>query len=246
MAQPTDRASFKEYCLRKLGHPLLEINVTEEQVEDRIDQALIYYADYHFDGSEHTYLKHQITQADVDNGYIPVSNNVMGIVGVFDVGKGFSSSNMFDFRYQMALHDLWDLSNVQLQYYTTAMMYVSMVEEVIVGSPLIRYNRHVNKLHIDMDWARLNVGEYIVVEAYITVDPDTYPDVWKDRWLQEYASILIKEQWGNNLTKFTGMQLPGGVQFNGERILQDAMEARRKMEDEMINSFSLPAIDMIG
>jgi hypothetical protein len=246
MAQPTTKAEFKEWCLRKLGKPVIEINVDQDQVDDRVDEALSYYWDYHFDGAERIFFKHQVTSDDRTNGYITVPENIIGVVNLFDIGDALSTNNLFNIRYQFALNEIYDLSNYNLSNYYMAMQHIQFLEELLVGKQPLRYNRNVNKLHIDMDWAKVDVGNYIIAEAYQVVDPATYADVWKDRWLQNYATAKIKYQWGSNLTKFEGMQLPGGVSFNGMQILQDAQEEIRRLEEEMIVSYSLPVSDMIG
>lgn len=246
MAQPTTRAEFKEWCLRKLGKPVIEINVDQDQVDDRVDEALSYYWDYHFDGAERIFFKHQVTSNNITDGYISVPENIIGVINLFDIGDALSTNNLFNIRYQFALNEIYDLSNYNLSNYYLAMQHIQFLEELLVGKQPLRYNRHVNKLYIDMDWAKVDVGDYIIAEAYQVVDPNVYADVWKDRWLQNYATAKIKYQWGSNLTKFEGMQLPGGVTFNGERILSDAQEEIRRLEDEMIISYSLPVMDMIG
>lgn len=246
MAQPTTRADFKEWCLRKLGKPVIEINVDDDQVEDRIDESLSYYWDYHFDGTERTFLKHVVTADNKTNKYIAVPENIIGVINLFDIGDSLSVNNLFNIRYQFALNDIYDMSNYSLTHYMMAMQHIQFIEELLVGKQPIRYNRHVNRLYIDMDWNRIDVGDYIVAECYQIVDPATYPDVYKDRWLQNYCSAKIKYQWGTNLTKFIGMQLPGGVQFNGEQILNDAQAEIQRLEEEMINSYSLPVMDMVG
>ena len=246
MAQPTTKAEFKEWCLRKLGKPVIEINVDQDQVEDRVDEALSYYWDYHFDGTERTFFKHVVTDDDKTNGYITVPENIIGVVNLFDIGDALSTNNLFNIRYQFALNEIYDLSNYNLSNYYLAMQHIQFLEEILVGKQPLRYNRHVNKLYIDMDWAKVNTGQYIIAEAYNIVDPNTYADVWKDRWLQNYATAKIKYQWGSNLTKFEGMQLPGGVTFNGAQILQDSQAEIEKLEEDMITSYSLPVVDMIG
>lgn len=246
MAQPTDKDSFKEWCLRKLGKPVIEINVDDDQVDDRVDEAISYWNDYHFDGVEKMFLKHQLTSDDISNQYITIPENIIGVINIFDIGDALSVNNLFNIRYQFALNDIYDMSNYRLQEYMMAMQNIQFIEEMLVGKQPIRYNRHVNKLHIDMDWQRVNIGDYIVAECYQVLDQETYTDMWKDRWLQNYASAKIKYQWGSNLTKFSGMQLPGGLQFNGEQILQDAQAEIQRLEEEMISSYSLPVMDMIG
>lgn len=247
MATPTTKAEFKEYCLRKLGKPVIEINVDDDQVDDRIDEAIRYYWDYHFDGSDRIYYKHQVTSDDVANKYITLPENIIGAVKVFQIGDpSIRADDLFNIRYQIALNDLYTLTNVSLVPYYMVMEHLALVTELLVGQQPIRYQRHKDRLYVDMDWNTVPVGTYLLVEAYEVIDPAVYTDAWNDRWLQNYATALIKRQWGSNLTKFTGMSLPGGVQFNGEKIYDDATEEIRRMEDEMISSYSLPVLDMIG
>lgn len=247
MAVPTTKAEFKAYCLRKLGAPVIEINVDDDQVDDRVDEALRYYWDYHFDGSEKIYYKHQVTEQDRQNKYITLPENVIGAVSVFSLGDPMvRSDDLFNIRYQIALNDLYTLTSVSMIPYYMVMEHLSLITEMLVGKHPIRYSRHKDRLYVDMDWNTVKNGEYLLVEAYEVVDPDVYTDAWNDRWLQNYATALIKRQWGSNLTKFTGMSLPGGVQFNGEKIYNDAVDEIAKMEQEMVSSYSLPVLDMIG
>lgn len=247
MAVPASRSEFKEYCLRKLGKPVIEINVDDDQVEDRIDECIKYYWDYHFDGTEKTYYRHQITEQTKTDKYITLPENIIGAVRIFQIGDpSIRASDMFNIRYQITLNDLYQLTTVSLLPYYMAMQHLGTITELLVGQQPIRYNRHTDKLYIDMDWTKIDVGQYILVEAYEVIDPETYTDAWGDRWLQEYCTQKIKYQWGTNLTKFIGLQLPGGVQFNGEKIMDDAEKAIEKLEQEMISSYSLPVADMIG
>lgn len=247
MTTPTDRASFKEYCLRKLGKPVIEINVDEDQVDDRVDEALRYYWDYHFDGSDKVYYKHMVTDTDKANKYITLPENIIGAVSVFSIADpSIRSDDLFNIRYQIALNDLYTLTSVSMVPYYMVMEHLALVSEMLVGKQPIRYARHKDRLYVDTDWGNLGAGDFILVEAYEVVDPDVYTDAWNDRWLQNYATALIKRQWGSNLTKFTGMSLPGGVQFNGEKIYNDAVDEITKMEQEMVSSYSLPVLDMIG
>ena len=242
----SSRDDFKEYCLRKLGKPVIEINVDDDQVEDRVDEALKYYWDYHFDGTEKVFYKKQITEEDIANKYITLPQNIIGAVSIFDIGDYIATNNLFNIRYQIALNDLYTLTYQSMVPYYMAFQHIQLLEQLLVGKQPIRYNRNTNKLFVDTDWNKLTAGYFLVVEAYSIVDPADYTDVWNDRWLQRYATELIKKQWGSNLTKFVGMQLPGGITFNGEKIYNDAHEALEKLESEMITSYSLPVTDMIG
>jgi hypothetical protein len=246
MAVPNSRESFKQYCLRKLGAPVIEINVDDDQVEDRIDEALLYFADYHFDGTEKIYYKYQVNSTDRTNKYITMPDNIIGAVNLFPIGQGLNTNNLFNIRYQIALNDLYTLTSVSMVPYYMALTHVQFLEQMLVGQQPIRYNRHVNRLYIDTDWSIVNDGDFIIVEAYQVVDPNTFTKTWGDRWLARYAEALIKQQWGQNLKKYQGMQLPGGLTFNGQKIYDEATEERRALELEMITSYSLPNTDMIG
>ena len=246
MASPTTRSEFKAYCLRKLGAPVIEINVDDDQVEDRIDEALKYYWDYHFDGTERIYYKHQVTANNISQGYISLPENIIGAVRIFDVSGSMVTNNIFDIRYQIALNDMYTLTSVSMIPYYMAFQHIQLLEQLLVGQQPIRYNRHNDKLYVDMNWDKVNEGSFLIVEAYQILDPDEYTDAWSDRWLTRYATALIKKQWGTNLTKFTGMQLPGGVQFNGDKIYNDAVAEIEQMEKDMATSYSLPAFDLIG
>ena len=173
-------------------------------------------------------------------------DNIIGAVNIFPVGQALNTNNLFNIRYQIALNDLYDLTATTLVPYYLAMQHIQFLEQMLVGMQPIRYNRHMNRLYVDMDWNKVNVGEYLVAEAYQIVDPDVYTDAWGDRWLQRYATALIKRQWGSNLTKFIGVQLPGGMQFNGQKIYDDAVNEIDELEHEMVMNYSLPLSDMIG
>lgn len=247
MAVPASRQQFKDYCLRKLGFPVIEINVDDDQVEDRIDEALNYFWDYHFDGAEKIYYKHQVTAADKQNKYIILPDNIIGAVSIFSIGDpAIRADDLFNIRYQIALNDLYTLTSVSMIPYYMAMQHLATISELLVGKQPIRYNRLRNQLYIDMDWNNVVEGEFLLVEAYQIVDPEEFTDAWGERWLQNYATALIKKQWGTNLKKFTGMQLPGGIQFNGQQIYDEADQEIKEFEREMVTNLSLPALDMIG
>jgi len=247
MAVPTTRSTFKDYCLRRLGYPVIDINVDEEQLQDRIDDALAKFRDYHYDGTERVLLPYQLTEEDRTNKYISLDENIVGVTRVLDIGDAINSSNLFNIRYQMHLNDLFDFSSSSYVSYVMAMRHVETLEEIFVGSKPIRFNRHVDRLYIDMKWDEdISVGEYMIIDGYRTIEPETYADVWNDPWLKKYATALIKRQWGENLKKFEGMQLPGGITFNGQKIWEEATDEINKIEEELTNSYSLPVMDMIG
>ena len=247
MAQPTTREQFKGWILRKLGAPVIEINVSDEQIDDRVDEAVDFWRDYHYNGSQLVYMKHQITQEDKDNGYITLPTTILGISGIFNMQSSISTGGgIFNVQYQFVLNNLEDITGYNITNYFMSMQHLEFLQEMLVGRPMIRYNKHVNKLWIDSGSESIAVGEYIIIEAYDVIDGSTYGDVWSDRFLQNYAAALVKEQWGSNLTKFTGMQLVGGVSFNGEQILSDAREERKAMEEEAVQNLQPLSYNYIG
>jgi hypothetical protein len=246
VALPASRQEFKAYCLRRVGAPVTQINVDDDQVEDRINDALNIYWDIHFDGTEKMYYKAPITSDAIANKYITLPDNIIGAINIFPIGSSLSTNNLFNIRYQIALNDLYDLTATSMVPYYMAMQHIQLLEQLLVGQQPMRYNRRTNKCYIDMDWNKVNVGEFILVEAYQIVDPDTYTKVWSDRWLLAYATQLIKQQWGENLIKFQDVSLPGGMRFNGEKIYNDATAELQKMEASMLTGFSTPVSMFMG
>lgn len=247
MSVPTTRSEFIDFCLRKLGDPVIEINVSNTQIEDRVDEALSFFYDYHYDGTELIYYKHLIDANTVSTQAVEVPDSIIGVTKVFEVGDpSTSGGDIFNIRYQIALNDLYSLTSISMIPYYMTMQHLALVQEMLVGKTPIRFNRHRNIVHLDKAKASLDEGSYLLFECYRVVNPTDFPNVWKDRWLQNYATALIKRQWGSNLTKFTGLQLPGGVQFNGEKILDDAVNEIQRMEEEMATKYSLPPMDEVG
>lgn len=246
MALPTNRQEFKEYCLRKLGKPVIEINLDDDQIEDRIDEALRYFFDYHFDGSDKIYYKAQVTQQDITNRYITMPDNVIGVVNIFEIGQALNTNNLFNIRYQIALNDLYTLTSVSMVPYYMSLQHIQFLEQMLVGRQPLRYNRHQNRCYIDMDWNIVNPGDYLIIEAYQIVDPDVFTRAWGDRWLARYAECLMKENWGNNIKKYKNMKLTSGIMFDGQSIYNEAVKEREKLEKEMMFTNAMPATDMIG
>jgi hypothetical protein len=312
MATPSTRTQFKDYCLRRLGWPVLQINVDDDQVEDRIDDALSFFNDYHWDGVEKIYMKHKITDLDRSRRWIYCPDAVTSVTGVLPFDDSNSSINMFDLRYQLRLHDLYDFTSVSYVSYEITMQHIRSLQLLFAGTPQFRFNRHQNKVFLDIDWDRdLQTGEYVVIECYRKLVPDTITltgtvtgntssntiigygtrfdqevlendiitigseskqirhinsatqmtvidplsavsdnvsvttagisDVWNDRTLKKYATALIKRQWGENMKKFGGIQMPGGVTLNGKEIWDEAQAEIDKIEEDMHNFNSLPS-----
>jgi hypothetical protein len=247
MATVTTRQGLKDYCLRRLGAPVIEINVDDDQVEDRIDDAFQFYREYHYDAVEMVYLKHQFTTQDITNQYISVPDTVVGVSRILPFSNKSDGTNIFSIRYQILLNDLYSLMSTNIIYYYQVKQELELINQVLVGTKPIRFNRHMNRLYMDMDWTADAVpGDFIVVECYRILDPETYRDVYNDMFLKRYCTALIKRQWGENLKKFNGVQLPGGVTINADQIYQDALTDITQIESEMQSRFELPVDFMTG
>lgn len=244
---PANRQQFKEYCLRQLGSPVIDIEVDNDQIEDRIDEALTFFREYHYSGTERTFLKHEITATDVKNRYIEVNDTVFAINRVFGLSDTLlSGSNLFNVQYEITLNDLYNFTSESLVPYYLAQRHYELLDFFFARDSSFRFNLHTNKLYIDTNWdENLVAGGFVVADAYVFVDPATYTSLWGERWLQRYCTALIKKQWGSHLKKFT-TTLPGGMQVNGEAIYSEAIEEIGVLEEKMIRAYSLPADVMIG
>jgi hypothetical protein len=251
MATITNRQDFKDYCLRRLGFPVIDINIDDAQVEDRIDDALQYWQDYHFDGLQKVYYIKAIGQTEIDQKYIDLSdardaaNNrleIVGITRIFPVTDSQATVNMFDLRYQLRLNELYDFTSASYINYTLTMQHLRSLELLFVGEVPIRYQRHMERLYIDWAWGaqQAPVGTVVIAEAYAIINPDVYNQVWNDRWLKEYATALVKRSWGANLKKFNNLQLPGGVTLNGDKIYDEAFEEIKALEEKMASEYFAP------
>ena len=287
MAQPTTRTEFKEYVLRKLGAPVLDINLASEQCEDLIDDALQFFYERHFDGVQQCYLKYQITDDDVLRGearppgttgasqtgittttvtqdmptkgstdfswyensnYIPIPNHVIGINKIFqyDNAQSISVSNMFSFKYQLFLNDIYYWGQTDLLSYSMTMSYLETMNFLLNTHKQIRFNQRQDRLYLDVDWSDIKAKDYIIIDCWRTVDPVDYPRVWNDSFLKPYATALFKKQWGQNLIKFQGVKLPGGIEFNGRQLYDDGQREIDEIISKMSQTYELPPLDLIG
>ena len=267
MAKPTSKNELIEYALRKLGAPVIEINVDIEQAEDRVDEALQFFTERHFDGVEKVYFSHELTQSDIDNRYIntndigkpkgfpdsgPTGTDIVSVLKVFRFGALRGVQSMFDIRYQMALSDYFGIntglgyaSSLGLASFDSAKRYINMIEDYFQNEKQIRFSKVTNRLLIDSDLdEQINVGDFLIVEAYAALDPDKFTEIYNDRLFKKYVTALIKKQWGANLSKFAGVQLPGGVQLNGPQIYAEAVSEIQIIEQEFYSQYELP-IDFI-
>jgi hypothetical protein len=312
------RDGLKQYCLRALGAPVLEINVDEDQLEDRLDEALDYWRLYHYEGIEQIYMKHQIRASEItlstaaasnfqiadritgqtsgataevcretsressgtlllvknvvgtftanetisngtqtavlssitlreyDNKYIEIPDLVYGVTKVLSIGMASSSKNIFDLQYQLRLNDLYDLTSTSIIYYKTVMQHLALLDLELNGHTSFRFNRTQNRLYLDINWAQdIPLGDYIIVQGYRALDPTTWTKVWNEPWLKHYVTALFKKQWATNLKKFQGIQLPGGVTLDGDKLYDEATSEIKELEDEL-QSKSAPLDFFLG
>jgi hypothetical protein len=251
MPSVNSRQALIDYCLRRLGFPVIEINIDQDQIDDRIDDAIQYWQDYHFDGLQKVYYIKTITQTEITNKYVNLSNvrdaanntlDIVGVTRIFPINDSQATINMFDLRYQLRLNELYDFTSASYVNYTLTQQHLRSLELLFTGEVPIRFQRHMQRLFIDWAWgtSEAPAGAIMVIESYANIDASVYNRVWNDRWVKEYATALIKRSWGNNLKKFSGLQLPGGVTLNGDKIYEEAVEEIRNLESQMETQYGAP------
>ena len=285
MAKPASKTELKQYCLRQLGAPVLEINVADEQIDDLMDDALQYFQERHFDGVERMYLKHQLTQDEVDRGqasneadstntvgivttsatstnisgygttvtnwyensnFLQVPDSVIGIEKVFKFDSSTISTGMFSIKYQLFLNDLYQFSSLDLLQYAMTKTYLEDIDRLLTTDKQIRFNQRQDRLYLDIDWSAEDKDNWLVIECFRIVDPNSFTGIYNDSFLKRYLTALIKRQWGQNLIKFTGVKLPGGIELNGREIYDDALRELQMIKEEMSSTYELPPLDFIG
>lgn len=281
MAKPSSRQQLVDYCLRKLGAPILEINVDDDQIDDLVDDALQYFHERHFDGVERMYLKYQITQEDIDRGsanakspvgsgivtttgtsnvngvsktfnfyessnYIQVPDSVIGVEKIFKFNASTISSGMFSIKYQLFLNDLYYFNSIQLLQYSMVKTYLEDIDFLLTTDKQIRFNKRQNRLYLDFNWEGLQAGDFLVIDCYRILDPNSFTKVYNDSFLKQYLTSLMKKQWGQNLIKFRGVKLPGGIELNGRELYEDGERELESIKQKMTLEYELPPYDFIG
>ena len=271
MAIPSTRNGFRDYCKRALGFGVIDINVSDAQVEDRIDEGLQYFAQYHYDGVERMYLKYKVTEDDITRSranetttatdtkdgnvtasflegrnFIPMPSSIVSVIQIFPFDNQVTN-NMFDIRYQLRLNDLYDFSSTSIIHYEMTMRHLDYLSHILVGEIPIRFNQHQNRLYLDMDFQNaIDADQFLIIECYRKVDPETYTDIYDDIYLKRYVTALIKRQWGANLSKFNGVTMLGGVTMNGAEIYTQAQEEITRLEEQIQLAFETPIDYMMG
>ena len=278
MSKPTTRQGLVDYCLRRLGAPVLEINVDDDQIDDLVDDAIQYFNERHYDGVEKMYLKYKITDDDVARGrasgtngvgivtttatsagiasttfnfyetsnFIQVPDSVIGIEKIFKFDTSSISGGMFSIKYQLFLNDLYYFNSVELLQYAMVKSYLEDIDFLLTTDKQVRFNKRQDRLYLDIDWGSQSANDFIVIECYRALDPASFTQIYNDSFVKKYLTSLIKRQWGQNLIKFNGVKLPGGIELNGRQIYEDAERELEDIKQRMASEYELPPLDMIG
>ena len=279
MAKPSTRQGLIDYCFRRLGAPVLEINVDDDQVDDLVDDAIQFYNERHFDGVERMYLKYHLTQDDIDRGraggaggvgiattsatstivgtattfsfyensnYLQVPDSVIGIEKIFKFDTSSISGGMFSIKYQLFLNDLYYFNSVELLQYSMVKTYLEDIDFLLTTDKQIRFNKRQDRLYLDLDWSAQEKDTYLVIDCYRALDPADFNQVYNDSFVKQYLTALIKRQWGQNLIKFRGVKLPGGIELNGREIYEDGEREIESLRTRMMQDYELPPYDFIG
>lgn len=241
---PNSRISYIEYIKRKLGYPVIDLNLEQDQIEMVVDDALKYFREYHYDATERTYLQHVLTHTDITNRYIPCDTSIVTVVKC--LYKTIENFSLFSFQYQFRLQDFYNFSNVSMQNYVINQQRLSLLDFLLDVDPVVNFTRHTNRIYCNLDWNSLAVGDAIIFEVYKAIDENTFPQVFNDKWFLKYGTALLKLQWGTNLKKYSGTQLVGGTVLNGKEIYDEAMEEIKLLEESVRNDYQMPARIMVG
>ena len=276
MAQPSSRQGLIDYAKRQLGYPVLEINVADEQFNDLLDDAVQIYQERHYDGIARMYLKYKITQEDVDRGrargageslgitttsatgagttfnfeentnFLQMPPSVVGVNQIFKIRSDTVYDGLFNIKYQLFLNDLYQFGSIDLLQYSMVQTYLEDITFLLNPDMRYRFNIRQDRLYIDADWASLTSGDYFIIDCFRILDPEDFPRVWNDPFIKKYLTATSKKQWGQNLMKFQGVQLPGGVQLNGREIYEDGVKELAYLEERMPLQYEMPPLDVIG
>ena len=290
MAKPATRQQLIDYCFRKLGAPVLEINVDDDQIDDLVDDAIQLFNERHFDGVERMYLKYEITQGDIDRGigaevpgedtpnsktgvgivtttttstsipgygtttttfyensnFLQIPDSVVGVNKIFKFDTSSISGSMFSIKYQLFLNDLYYFNSVELLQYSMTKTRLEDIDFLLTPEAQVRFNKRQDRLYLDIDWASQTVGNFLVLDCHRALDPDNFTQVYNDYFVKLYLTALIKRQWGQNLIKFRGVKLPGGLELNGREIYDDAERDLERIKEKMMLEYELPPLDFIG
>jgi len=279
MAKPTTKQELVDYCLRRLGAPVLEINVADEQIDDLVDDTIQYFNERHYDGVERMYLKYKISEDDINRGkatgtdgvgivttsgtstivgaattfnyyetsnYIQIPDSVIGIEKIFRFDTSSISGGMFSIKYQLFLNDLYYFNSVELLQYAMTKSYLEDIDFLLTTDKQVRFNKRQNRLYLDIDWKAQTKDTFLVLDCYRALDPEDFSKIYNDSFVKLYLTALIKRQWGQNLIKFQGVKLPGGIELNGRQLYEDGERELQEIKQKMSMEYELPPYDFIG
>ena len=264
--RPATKTELRDYALRRLGFPTIDINVATTQLDDLIEEAIDYYQEYHYNGSYKTFIKIEVTEAiktaaqasaqigstawyegteyvDLPPGVLSI-NKVYSQIGASSVVPG----NIFNIKYQIFLNDIYNMTHGKILHYYMTSQYLETLDWITnnSNSRRTRFNEMQKRLYLDFDWDELQAGDFLLVETMMRQDPDTYPAMYNDNWLKDYVESLFQQQWGRNLSKYDGIQMLGGVTLNGRQILEDASTFKKDLETTLRETYELPPLDLVG
>tara|TARA_B100001057_G_scaffold498474_1_gene605569 strand:- start:951 stop:1775 length:825 start_codon:yes stop_codon:yes gene_type:complete len=273
--KPRNRGQLINYGLRQLGAPVLEINIDDDQLHDAVDDTVQIYQERHYDGIERIYLKYKITQDDIDRGtakgtdgvgivtttgiqtsnvsvtsnfyetsnFLAVPENILGVHRIFKFDTSSISGGMFSIKYQLFLNDLYYFNSVNLLQYAMTKTYLEDIDHLLTTEKQIRFNQRQDRLYLDIDWGSETVGNFIVIDCLRAIDTE---QIFNDPFVKRYFTALIKKQWGQNLIKFRGTKLPGGIELNGREIYDEGVRELQTLRDRMTQDYEMPPLDFIG
>ena len=247
MATITNKDDFLSYCLRQLGAPVINIEVTDEQLDDAYSDAIRKLQDFHMNGVERQYLKYQLTDDDILEGTVPLPDSITGVARVLNIASNtVGGQYIFDLNYQIRMNDLWDLQSSSLPYYTAVRQYTNMLDQMFNGQPMFRFNRVQQKVYLDINKNKLKAGMWVVMEVFRALTPEEFPELFMEPWLKKYTTALIKKQWGSNLKKFNNVVTIGNVAVDGQNIFNEAIQEISELDEVLRNTYEEPVAMLVG
>ena len=274
--KPTNRGQLINYGLRQLGAPILQINVDDDQLHDLVDDTVQIYQERHYDGIERMYLKYKVTQEDLDRGrgkgtdgvgivttsgistnsattvssdfyetsnFLAVPETILGVNKIFKFDTSSISGGMFSIKYQLFLNDLYYFNSVELLQYAMTKTYLEDIDFLLTTDKQIRFNMRMDKLYMDIDWGAQSLDTFFVIDCFRAIDTE---QIYNDPFVKRYFTALLKKQWGQNLIKFRGTKLPGGIELNGREIYDEGVRELQALRDRMAIDYEMPPLDFIG
>lgn len=249
MALPTNKADFIEYCLRQLGKPVIQINMSPEQISDAYDEAILYFQENHMDGSERMFYKFTVDQDFINTRTKILPQSILSVKEIITIPSSATREILFDYQFQMTSEILWNMfkgGTAGLFDFALMRQQLREIQFNTIGETSYVYNRHTGKLQIDLSAGRFAEGNIVLAVVNNMIDPETNPGIFRDSWLISYTCALLKLRWASNMQKFQGVALPGGVTMNGSEIYQQALQERQRLEEEIIDKWNMPIGMLIG